>query len=420
MASWPPKKNAAFVFYVGLISQTDTKLLQANPTLAAGDVKVATDDAAPGNLATLPVVDADFTDRVKVSMSAGEMNGDRITVIFSDAAGAEWTDLLIDIPTSVRQIDDLAFPTVSGRSTDVLATGEIPIDFDTSIGTLAAAQIEAAALNGKGDWNIGKTGYSLTQTFPTNFADLSIVVTTGLVDITQTAADKVWSTATRTLTAFSTALALAVWDVLESAVLTASSMGLKVKNNLDAVLTARTLPTASYFDPAADTVANVTTVVTTTTNTDMRGTDSAALASVCTEVRLAELAAANLPTDVAAILSDTGTDGVVVNAAGLAADAVNEIRDAILPKKNTGFNDIPFLMVLSTDHVSAATGLTVTATRSIDGGITYAATTGTVTEAESGTYHFDASAADMNGAIVTFKFSAATADDTFVTIRTGG
>lgn len=38
---------------------------------------------------------------------------------------------------------------------------------------------------------------------------------------------------------------------------------------------ARTLLSASYFDPAADTVANVTTVATTTTNTDMRGTDSA-------------------------------------------------------------------------------------------------------------------------------------------------
>lgn len=38
---------------------------------------------------------------------------------------------------------------------------------------------------------------------------------------------------------------------------------------------ARTLAAADYFDPAADTVANVTTVATTTTNTDMRGTDSA-------------------------------------------------------------------------------------------------------------------------------------------------
>jgi hypothetical protein len=44
---------------------------------------------------------------------------------------------------------------------------------------LTAAGIAATALNGKGDWNIGKTGYSLTQTFPANFADLAITVTTG-------------------------------------------------------------------------------------------------------------------------------------------------------------------------------------------------------------------------------------------------
>jgi hypothetical protein len=48
---------------------------------------------------------------------------------------------------------------------------------------------------------------------------------------------------------------------------------------------ARTLLAADYFDPAADTVANVTTVGTCTTNTDMRGTDSAALASNYTATR---------------------------------------------------------------------------------------------------------------------------------------
>lgn len=39
----------------------------------------------------------------------------------------------------------------------------------------------------------------------------------------------------------------------------------------------------------------------------MRGTDSAALASVCTEARLAELAAANLPTDITAIKAETAS-----------------------------------------------------------------------------------------------------------------
>lgn len=68
-------------------------------------------------------------------------------------------------------------------------------------GAFTAAKFAASSLNGKGDWNVGKTGYSLSQSFPTNFADMSISVTTGLMDITQTGADKVWATAARILTA---------------------------------------------------------------------------------------------------------------------------------------------------------------------------------------------------------------------------
>jgi len=103
----PAKKNTAFITYVGLPSQANALTLQANPTLAAGDVKVAIDDGAPANLATIPAVDADFTKRVKVSLSTSEMNGDNITVIFSDAAGAEWCDVLINIQTAAKQIDDI-------------------------------------------------------------------------------------------------------------------------------------------------------------------------------------------------------------------------------------------------------------------------------------------------------------------------
>ena len=64
-------------------------------------------------------------------------------------------------------------------------------------------------------------------------------------DFVQAAADKVWSSGTRTLTAFSTTLALSVWDVLESAITTASSIGLKVKNNLDAAITTRSSHSAA-------------------------------------------------------------------------------------------------------------------------------------------------------------------------------
>jgi len=52
----------------------------------------------------------------------------------------------------------------------------------------------------------------------------------------------------------------------------------------DAEMNARTLLAASYFDPAVDAVANVTLCATTTTNTDMVGTDSAATAAELAKV----------------------------------------------------------------------------------------------------------------------------------------
>mgnify|MGYP001609900072 CR=1 FL=1 len=117
--------------------------------------------------------------------------------------------------------------------------------------------------------------------------------------------------------------------------------------------------------------------------------------------------------DAAAIAADA------IGASELAASAVNEIRDAILPPINTALSNIEFLMVLASDDVSPGTGLTVTGTRSIDGGA-FAAVDGAIAEVANGIYQFDALAADMNGTFITFRFVAATANDTFITIKTGG
>jgi hypothetical protein len=124
----PAKKNTEYIFYISLVSQS-TGQFQANPTLAAGDFKVSIDGGALANLATLPAVTPATSKAVKVTLSTSEMNGDNIVVIGSDAAGAEWDDVFINIQTAVRQIDDLAFPTTSGRSIDVTAGGEVGIDW---------------------------------------------------------------------------------------------------------------------------------------------------------------------------------------------------------------------------------------------------------------------------------------------------
>ena len=272
----PPVVNVAYVTYLSLVSQANTKIFQANPTLAAGDVKVAIDDGAPANLATLPVVDADFTKRVKVNLSAAEMNGDNISVLFSDAAGAEWCDLSLNIQTVA------------------------------------------------GVWNVGKTGYSLTQAFPANFSSLSISAA-GLVDILQTAADKVWLSATRTLSAFSTALALSVWDVLETAIATASSIGLKVKTNLDAAVSSRM---ATYAQPAgflgttfpAGTVANTTNItagtITTVTNLTNAPTAGDLTATMKTSVQTAAEAGMVTHRLDELLNADSDIDGVTPPAVG--------------------------------------------------------------------------------------------------------
>ena len=103
----PCAKNdvGGYTFYVSLVPQADTRIFQANPTLAAGDVKIAIDDGAPANLGTLPAVDADFTKRVKVVLAQAEINGDNLTIIFSDAAGSEWCDLTINIQTAAQTFD---------------------------------------------------------------------------------------------------------------------------------------------------------------------------------------------------------------------------------------------------------------------------------------------------------------------------
>ncbi len=107
MAEWPPLKNAAFTFETELQSQSDTRALQVNPTLAVGDVKVSIDGGAFNNIATLPAATPAGGRKVTGTLTLDEMNGDRIAIQFVDVAGAEWCDQVIHIYTSTVQLSAL-------------------------------------------------------------------------------------------------------------------------------------------------------------------------------------------------------------------------------------------------------------------------------------------------------------------------
>lgn len=124
-------------------------------------------------------------------------------------------------------------------------------------------------------------------------------------------------------------------------------------------------------------VVNVDTVDVCAVNTDMRGTNSAALASVATEARLAELDPANLPANIDNILTDTGTtlDGKLnaIQGGGFngTTDSLEAIRDrgdsAWITGGGGGGSD-RFLMIDTTIATLASqTSFTLTAGSGDDG-----------------------------------------------------
>lgn len=260
---------------------------------------------------------------------------------------------------------------------------------------------------------------------PTNFSDLSIAVTSGLVDITQTAADKAWSTATRQLTG------------TQAFNLTGNITG-NISGSVGS-LTGHTVQTGDSFA-----IVNNGTYGNSALNTDL----DTLLTRITAAVALAS-ALATAQTDLDKI---TGTDGVtlataqalyapnkvVPDVAGTAStlhgttdgkvDAVQTDATAIkaktdnLPdgiKKNTAITAFTFLMVDSTDHVTAKTGLTVAGNYSGDGGAVAALTnTGAITEISNGLYEIDLTSGELNYDNVTLIFTASGADARVITIHT--
>lgn len=126
------------------------------------------------------------------------------------------------------------------------------------------------------------------------------------------------------------------------------------------------------------------------------------------------------------ILADTGTDGVKIDmaqalpgtpTADTVGDGLKQSTYETAIKKNAAFPNFEFLMVDATDGITAETGLSPTGQRSIDGAA-FESVTGSIAEVGNGIYQFDAAAADTNGDVITWRFSAAGAADAFFTFKT--
>ena len=96
--SFKPIKGRAYTFYVGLIDQSNAKLLRVAPTISAADFKVSKDGGAFANLATTPTVTPAGGAAVKIILSATEMTADNVTIL-CNSVSLQWCDQLISITT---------------------------------------------------------------------------------------------------------------------------------------------------------------------------------------------------------------------------------------------------------------------------------------------------------------------------------
>lgn len=102
-----PKKNTGYTFYTALVDSANPGSLKADPTIAAGDFQVSTDESAFINLDTLPVVAPSGSIGVKIVLSSDEFNGDKIMIQGIDPDG-EWQDVLFFFDLGTVILEDVA------------------------------------------------------------------------------------------------------------------------------------------------------------------------------------------------------------------------------------------------------------------------------------------------------------------------
>jgi hypothetical protein len=96
----PPKKGQEWWTTICLHSATTGRILTA-PNIAAGDFTVVVDHVDFGNLDTLPDVEPDGSNTVRLTLSAAEMDGHTVCVKCIDqTAPPEWEDFWFTIETT--------------------------------------------------------------------------------------------------------------------------------------------------------------------------------------------------------------------------------------------------------------------------------------------------------------------------------
>jgi hypothetical protein len=142
MAGWPVRKNDASGFTMVF------PLFDADGDLVTGGAGDTPDSEVSKDGGTFTDCTNEFTELATSSgmyqlvLTQAEINADRVAVISKTATATTKTAPNV-IYTSTRNIDDLCFPTTSGRSTDVTTGGAVGIDWANVEGQATAVDLSA-------------------------------------------------------------------------------------------------------------------------------------------------------------------------------------------------------------------------------------------------------------------------------------
>ena len=177
----PPKKGVARDFAFGVRSVADGNL-KSTPTLNSSDWKVSVDYGAFANVSALPTNSPAASVQIKWAATSSEMNGDTVT-LWGRSSTSEFVDVFVIVNTVTRQMTDLAYPAVSGRSLTVSSTGAADANLTLWLGVQPSSLLGASS-NMVGvqptTYGAGAVPWLSTQ-MPANSSALRIS-TTGAVD----------------------------------------------------------------------------------------------------------------------------------------------------------------------------------------------------------------------------------------------
>src|SRR3990167_8995400 len=213
-ATYIAKKGVAYRVYLPILD-ADGDLV----TGAAGlDSEISKDGGTFTDCTNEATEIATSSGMYYLELTATEMNADAVCIIVkTSTSGAKTTPIVIY--TAARDIDDLAFPTTTGRSIDVSAGGEVGLDW---------------ANVGSPTTTVGLSGTSVktatdVETDTANIQSrLPAALVSGRIDASVGAMAADVLTAAATAADFGTEIATAVWNALTSGMTTVGSIGKKL------------------------------------------------------------------------------------------------------------------------------------------------------------------------------------------------